>query len=481
MNKIMQPRAAIILPHKMSSRNFFEAGIFYRLASKSAFHFDILSHDEEDREKVEKLKSKNVSWFNIAALGKSFAAEAEKSNSFFSVSQCLHGLLSSCLHEILDYGQLVYRFNHLNGFQGHKQKTNLSPNRQAIETANGNYVEPRYGKPFVNSVWFYKLLYNIYYSSWCSEQDAGVNAYFKSRCPSLLILSYIQYKGVRKYYLAARKRNIPIIGIVGSWDQPTTKGPVCPNLSLYIVQNKLMKQELVKYHKIPESKVLISGWPQMDCYSDKTLIQSRANWSSQIGISVNNKVLLYGANCSRLGAHEPSVVQHIIRQIKSGRYKIPCSLIVRSHPWDEHWKERFGNLHEPPYVIVRAPEWNNLSDLLNQVYHSDIVFATSGTISLDAIAQDTCVVGVGFDGELELDYYESIARWFEQDHYAALVERKGLKVVESYKTLDEEIIRYLQNPSLDAEGRNKIREDILSPMDGAASERIVNAICSFLT
>jgi hypothetical protein len=117
-----------------------------------------------------------------------------------------------------------------------------------------------------------------------------------------------------------------------------------------------------------------------------------------------------------------------------------------------------------------------LDHLANLLYHADVLLASQGSISLDAAALDTCVINIAFDGDLEVDHFASIRRWYEMDHYAPVVRSGGTRMVSSYEELDRAIIDYLRNPDKDRLGRDRLRQEQLEPFDGQASERLVKLI-----
>lgn len=188
-------------------------------------------------------------------------------------------------------------------------------------------------------------------------------------------------------------------------------------------------------------------------------------------------MLLFAANSSRLGAHEPSIIAHVSRQIDTDTvYGYPCSLIIRPHPRDSEWQTRFSQLHNPPQVVALPAEKGRLDFLTNLLAHASITLASSGSIALDSVALDTPVINIGFDGDLEADYYNSALRFCETDHYANVIKSGGVRLVKSYQELDEAIMAYLKDPALNSNGRQRLRNEQLEPFDGHASERIFNLI-----
>lgn len=373
------------------------------------------------------------------------------------------------------YANTVFRFNHIQKFYAHGFKQQMNLERQRREALAGNFVEKKYGFPFPASRFLYNLIYRFYYALW-QVPDPGIEQFFKETAISKIVFWHVQNETYRDYSVCARKQGLKITAVVGSWDRLTTKGPICPGCDKFIVNSQVMKAELLKHHNVDEELVEVVGWPQMDIYHDKSLKQSRTEFLDSQKLPKIAKVLLYAGNASRLGAHEPSLVQHIAEQINAGSFGENVYLLIRPHPQDVDWRQRYAKVKELNNVVVMPSETGNVSLMINVISHADIVMATQGSISLDAAALDKCIINVAFDGNLQKPYHESVARWYEMDHYRPVVESGGVRVVNNFAELDEAINSYLIDKTADAAGRERLRGLKLSPFNGDSSQRQVDAM-----
>jgi CDP-glycerol glycerophosphotransferase (TagB/SpsB family) len=295
--------------------------------------------------------------------------------------------------------------------------------------------------------------------------------------PDAVVLWNPQNSLIKDYLVAARKSGVPAVVVITSWDMPTTKGPVCPGAEKYIVNSAAMKKELKDFHRIDESRIQVSGWPQMDVYFGASVMDRDALLDS-LGIPARNRLIVFAANSERLGQHEPGVVKHMASQMAKDAYGENCSLLLRPHPKDGNWARRFGQVLEQGSVTVEPPDWGRLDHLSNLMRHADVVVASQGSIAMDAVAQDTCVVNIGFDGDTDVPENESVRKWYLMDHYRSVIETGGVWLVENYADLDAALLAYLQDPRLKAKQRKVLRQMQLEPMDGNASARVVSAIAS---
>ncbi|NKB76637.1 MAG: hypothetical protein GKR96_06200 [Gammaproteobacteria bacterium] len=370
----------------------------------------------------------------------------------------------------MDYGNLSFRFNHLCGFKAHKFKQQLGKERQKREVVAGNYVASKFGWPFPSSRWLYRFIYGLYYAKW-QIPDRAIEQFFHETPIDMIVLWYVQSLIYRDYSICIRKHNLQAVGVIGSWDRPTTKGPICPGCDRYIVNSEIMKRELMTYHEVLAKRIDIVGWPQMDVYKNPLTFQGRAEFLDSIGVKPDHKLLLFAGNSERLGAHEPGIVTFLERRMNEGEYGENVSLLVRAHPNDHRWKTRFVDLIGRPNVTVMPGGMGNIALLASTLFHADIVIATQGSVSLDAVAFDKCVINIAFDGNLEKSYADSVSRWYEMDHYRPVVESGGVKIIRDFDELDQSIPTYLKNPSKDKDAREKLRCLELEPFDGRSSYR----------
>ncbi len=465
-------RIVIVLPTMFAVRYILETQVLTQLAAQPELEVTILTPFAEDEERIAALKRDRFKWNNIhrprfegSPVPKSFS---EKFKKFLYVA----GLW--WFRRRMGFGMLAYRFNHIHQFAAHCRKIHMNRARRIREARAGNYLDWWLGFPFPLSRKIYDKLYHLYYSPW--DYDTKIEGLFDTFKPDLLVFSYLQDPSARNYLRAAQSRNIPITAIIGSWDRLTTKGPLAPGVDQYVVQSQVMRDELIRHHNIAEQQIYVAGWPQMDEYKDESILLPREQFLNSIGVPLDHKLIVFGANSPRLGVHEISIVEHLARRIKEKSFPPKCTLLVRPHPKDKTWQERFGVFQTPPEIIVQPAETGRLEYLANLLHHTDVMIASQGSITLDAIAQDTCVVNIAFDGNVKVDYHESIERWYEIDHFLPVVNSGATSIVKSFEEMDAAISHYLDDPSLHAAERERLRQEELEPFDGKASLRLATLI-----
>ncbi len=111
-----------------------------------------------------------------------------------------------------------------------------------------------------------------------------------------IALANIQMHAVVPYIVGGRRLGLPLVGHIASWDHTVGKGIVSPHLHRYIVQNEVMRDDLVRYHEIEPRRVVVSGWPQTDVFHRK---RPRAEYESVLrglGLDPGRPVVLVMGN-----------------------------------------------------------------------------------------------------------------------------------------------------------------------------------------
>lgn len=465
----MNPAGSIVvvLPNSMAVRTFMQTPVMEELSRWKGRTTYVLTPRSADKKVIRRRDVPNVIWRSI------YVPSEKPSDRKVRMARLCR---SACLRIIrilrAEYKNLVFRFNHISGFQGHRQKVNMPSERRKREALAGNHSDLRLGRPFVDSRSLYKLLHRLHFGGWqCLNQP--VAAFYREVDPDLVVLWNIQNFLANDYLVAANRMAVPTAAVISSWDMPTTKGPIGPGVRRFIVNSRNMKRELERYHGIDPGKVDVVGWPQMDVYAKQ--VMQRERLMDELGVDSSRKLIVFAANSARLGRHEPSVVDYLAKRVNDA-YAYPCTLIVRPHPKDKEWKARFESAIGTPGVVVLPAEMDRLDYLGALMNAADVVVSSQGSITMDAIAFDTCVVNIGFDGAVRVDDSESSRHWYQMDHYRPVLESGAVWLVGSFEELDAAIDGYLSDPDLHASGRSLLRAQQLAPMDGQASARIVNII-----
>lgn len=319
--------------------------------------------------------------------------------------------------------------------------------------------------------------------------DHKASYYFEKYKPDIVFYTTMYAKGPC-LELEAQKRGIKTACLIHSWDNPSTKGPFRMLPDKLIVWNRILKEEVLKYHNYPGKDIYVSGIPQFDIYYDKSKFVSKEVYFNRHGLDINKKLLTYATSTRGLVPFSHDIVEILYSAMKGNSFTQPCQLLIRLHPRDD--LERYDKFKGLQDVLIQSPgrqanipdKWHPTEDdmlkLAETMHYSDVLINIASTIAIDAIALDTPVIGVAFDGNGSKSYELSCKRYYDYNHYKNIVALKGLKIAYSKKEFIRQINNYLLDPSLDAEGRKRIRQEQCWKLDGKAGERIAKHLLAYL-
>lgn len=297
----------------------------------------------------------------------------------------------------------------------------------------------------------------------------------------------------------AKKHGVKTVTTVKSWDVLTTKAFTRVKADLLLVFNEYNKQEAIDIGDYNADAIRICGFPQFDAYSDPSVYVTKEEFFKEIGADLSKKLILFAVPGDWKNPYTHEVMIGLNDAIEQGRFSHPVQVLARFHPKYPATGESLKNLN---HFIMDRPgkyfgagtersldtsvsatlQWTftnkDLIHLANSLKHSDVTVNTESTMTLDAAAIDKPVVLVGFDGFHKLDYWHSMIRNYDRDHYVNVTKTGGVKIAKSLDELVSYIDGYLKNPSLDAGGRRELQDKLLYKLDGRSAERVAKAVLS---
>ena len=210
-----------------------------------------------------------------------------------------------------------------------------------------------------------------------------------------LLLSNVQPASAVPFLTAARRLRLPVVAHVASWDHTVGKGVISPHCDLYVVQNRVMEDDLRRYHGIAPERVRVTGWPQTDLFHR---IRPRAEYDALLR--------RYGLDPGARSSSSPGT-RRATRPTRGGSSSVSSSggshprerlqLLFRPHPRDGRWQERFAAAAGHEGVVVQEASYADIEDLATLLQHVDVVVCNAGTILLDALVGDRPAVCVLYD------------------------------------------------------------------------------------
>ena len=386
----------------------------------------------------------------------------------------------------------IYRFNDFNSFVTHNRYKDITSNFKDFnhKLLWRTDVWPSYlGFPFPKSKKILEIMKKLLTSKIISGHHS-VKKIMNEISPDILFIGDSQTPISFTYAVYALMNKSYVIGNVRTWDHLTKNGPLIPNLSEYWVWSDTMKDEMTKFHNVKSDLIEIVGSPQFDNYFNVKNLNTDSILAEK-NISSDENIILFGANRFHRGIGEPSIAKHIAEKIKSYSYsKSNFQLVIRSHPMDHEFEERFKGLKE--YSFVKLLKTPNIDDFDPVQYKEDgylmasllgkskMLICGQSTLAIDASCTNTPIINLAFEGQEDVPDLLSVSNRYNVNHYQGLLKTEGTSLVSNFEELDNQISQYLENPNQYFEGRKKIKDKFAGDNKLLSSERIINRLTTIL-
>jgi CDP-glycerol glycerophosphotransferase (TagB/SpsB family) len=316
--------------------------------------------------------------------------------------------------------------------------------------------------------------------------DAGsYGALLRRERPDVAVFTRLFFSDEIPLMRAAARAGIPTVGVVASWDNLTTKGPLLPRLDRLVVWNDLMRDEAVRYHGYRPEQITVTGAPHHDLvFSGREQVTTRAEFFARLGLDPAKRLITYAGEDPIIAPDAPQYVEVLHKFLREGRLG-DGQLLVRPHPQDD--PRRFDRFRGRPGVVVDLPgrpseaHWMDMSrrDLVHlyaTMRWSDVVVNVTSTIVLDAAFFDTPTVCIGFSYSAPATFYQSPLRFFEMDHFRYVMRAGATTLVTSETELLDAVNGCLADRARRAAGRRRIVDELAQFRDGASGRRVADAI-----
>jgi hypothetical protein len=292
---------------------------------------------------------------------------------------------------------------------------------------------------------------------------------------SLVVLANVQSHPAVPFLLAARRLGVPTVGYVASWDHTVGKGLVSPHVTRYVVQNDVMRDDLVRFHGIDPQRVTVTGWPQTDVFQPRRSLAEYEAILAQLDLVPGVPVVLVAGNTPTNAPYEGRFVERLVDWFRTSDVGGRLQLLFRPHPRDVDWRDRYVAALQCPGVAVQEPSYTDLETLATLLQHVGCVVANAGTILLDSLVNDRPAVCVLYDEGASPDERHAELN-VTGKHYFDLVHSDAFLRATSFEEVVSGINRALTQPRELAEERARVARDVVGEIDGRAAERVVDAI-----
>lgn len=303
-------------------------------------------------------------------------------------------------------------------------------------------------------------------------------------------------EGIREMILieAANAVGIPTVVMIRSRDNIASKIPFLPFADAYLVWSEVLRDFLLyKYPEIPPDRVYVTGAPQFDHHLDPSYRLKREDVFARIGLDPSRPLILYSMATPTLVPHESAIAQHLADAAHAGLFAHRAQLLVRGHPktfgsqikslqkeysearcYPSPTEAEYGGPEHEAQVVrhILEDEPVHLSLLACQ----DVQVNVCGTMTIDSAIFDKPTVNIYYDLLPGIPDALSVRRHFKRSDTKQMMSYGASRLAHTPAECVELINRYLENPSLDAEGRKRARSEDCGPLDGYAGLRTAQII-----
>jgi len=445
----MRDRVWLVLPDQLSTRLFFDAGIIDGLSERLGERLVALFVDD------------GAQW-----AGRSGGVEAldvgHSLPASVRFSEKIWRRIDAWLDERIGYYPLAIRLNERYDF--HRARMEPGHNNWMLDSARAGPL-PRWSRLERRmEAWHFGSL--RYVPRHLREQ-------MRRECAAL-VLSNVQPRAVVPFLVAARSLGIPIVAHVASWDHTVGKGVIASFCDRYIVQNRTMQDDLQRYHGIGSERVVITGWPQTDVYHRHRPREEFEGLMRSYGLDPLVPLVVVMGNTPTNAPYEDRFVERLVGWWEAeGRGRV--SLLLRPHPRDREWRERFAAALAADGVHVQEASFTDFEVLATVLQHAACVVANAGTILLEAIVNDRPAVCVLYDEGAEPGESWALKNVIGE-HYKELAASGAFYSAERFEDVVSGIERALAHPDDLAGERHRVALEVVGEVDGLAAERVVDAI-----
>jgi CDP-glycerol glycerophosphotransferase (TagB/SpsB family) len=293
----------------------------------------------------------------------------------------------------------------------------------------------------------------------------------------VVLLGNIQMHSVVPFIVGGRRLGVPLIGHVASWDHTVGKGIVSPHLRRYVVQNDVMREDLVRFHGIERDRIVVTGWPQTDVFHRP---RPRAEYDALLaglGLDPTAPVVLVMGNTPTNAPFERHFVERLVAWWEASGSRGRFSLLFRPHPRDREWRERFAPALSRSGIAVQEASFTDFERLATLLQHGDVVVSNAGTILLDALVNDRPAVCILYDEGAPPGESWALKN-VSGDHYRGLMDSAAFYRAETFEAAVDGIEHALANPAELSAERARVAREVVGEVDGRAAERVVDALVS---
>lgn len=243
------------------------------------------------------------------------------------------------------------------------------------------------------------------------------------------------------FFAAAMDLNIKTVSVIFSWDN-LPKARLALQANEYFVWSDYMKEEMNTYYpEIDSNRVIVTGTPQFEFYSDKNNIIDKVGFYKKYNLDLYKKIICFSGDDEKTSPDDPKYLADIAEKITKENLTNEFQIIFRRCPVD--LSKRFDEVISayPNLIKIIEPLWsNNSSDnwsavypikqdvnlLVSTCFYSDLVINVGSTMAFDFAMFNKPCVFINYDQEFQNDKNWSINTIYNFQHFHSMENKKAV-------------------------------------------------------
>jgi hypothetical protein len=319
-----------------------------------------------------------------------------------------------------------------------------------------------------------------------------VNNHLVKSAYSAILVTNPFWETEREVALEAKKLKIPVIALIPSWDNITTKSRLVFEPDAFMVWSDIRKKELNTYYpKSIKKSTFIVGAPQYDVFLNTDYYQTKAQFFSNLNLNPNKPCILYALGSPNFISSEYEGAVRFVDLFIEKELHLKYNLIIRPHP-NKDTNSLQSIIKQSESIIIqktkfaanitskRTQDREEIENWVNTFRHCDVVINLFSTVIFDGLFFNKEIININFDPGT-LGIYERFIKEInsEWNHLKPLFGHPALQYANSFEDIFIQLNLILELGMSKSENDKKaLFEEVCGAKDGLNGERFGRALLS---